>query len=408
MRAPRLPTQRFANRTNAGNSTLVTIIRSVPERLRTGLRASERGEIAVASTAQAPANQGASSPSNSSHNSTGPVSRNLTDDEILGLGVRTRTRRAEVGERTAEAAEDPALVAERADPGTADQIEVSGEEMPQEYREVFEANPELRSAWDDARAYRQAFSSPEEARAATRALEDVRTLDRLFYSRRSDDHAQLAQMVAKLDPESFSSLAKAMANVATVGQAEVKEHEGSSAGKELASTPRERAVEQNRPDKPERERFVQAANEDAVRSVLTAIESQVDRVLPGNSPSGARNRLVGEIYRELDASLQANPEFAKQVRQALQSGKLDAGHRTAVVSFITSRARQGLPAAIKRVLGEWTSTVLATTGERHARQRSAENRVDIGGARGSAEAHRARSPRDIDYKRMSDTEILNL
>jgi hypothetical protein len=211
-----------------------------------------------------------------------------------------------------------------------------------------------------------------------------------------------------LDPASFASLAKAMATLATEPQG-AKTQESPNAPSSTGERLTEPLPSPDHSDAADvRERFVHEANEEAVRSVLSAIESQVDRVLPSNSSSAARNRFVGEIYRELDKSLQSNPDFAKRVRQAFQSGKLDAGHRSAVVSLIAGRAKQGLPSALKRVLGEWTSTILASNGERLARQRSAESRVDIGGARGGAEAHRARSPRDIDYRRMSDADILNL
>jgi hypothetical protein len=155
--------------------------------------------------------------------------------------------------------------------------------------------------------------------------------------------------------------------------------------------------------------FLQGANAEAVKSVLSAIESQVDRLLPEKVSSGARNRVVSEIYRELDSSLQSNGQFGRQLRGALRSGDLDGRHHSAVVSLIVGRARQALPSVAKRVLNEWTSTILAASQDRRARQRSAESRVDIGGSRGTgSEGHHARSPRDIDYGRMSDADILNL
>jgi len=362
----------------------------------------------VESISEVQANQRVNTTRNNADGTTVPAKRSLTDDEILGLGIRNRTRR-DTRQQAAEAGENATDSVSRPDLETGD----SGDavtEMPQEYREVLEANPELKRAWDDAQVYRQIFATPEEAQTATRIVEDVRTLDRLFYSNRAEDHTRLAHLVAELDPAAFASLAKVMASVANEAHGEGKPEESakvaSSTGEKGADGARTQTHDLETADA--RERFVRAANEEAIRSVLGAIESQVDRVLPGNTGTAARNRLVGEIYRELDNSLQSNPEFAKHVRHAFQSGRLDARHRSAVASLITSRAKQSLPAAVKRVLGEWTSTVLATTGERQTRQRSAENRVDIGGARGGAEPHRARSPRDIDYKRMSDADILNL
>ena len=72
---------------------------------------------------------------------------------------------------------------------------------PASFRGIFEANPELRQAWQDANAYRETFATPEAARAATAQLADLNHMDALFFSRRPEDHAELARAVATLDPE---------------------------------------------------------------------------------------------------------------------------------------------------------------------------------------------------------------
>jgi hypothetical protein len=96
------------------------------------------------------------------------LSRNSSDDEILGLLTesRRRTRR--------------------------------------------EANHEGRDAWQEARAYRETFAMSEEARAATASLGDLNRMDALFFSRRPEDDAGLARAVSNLNPEAFASLARAM------------------------------------------------------------------------------------------------------------------------------------------------------------------------------------------------------
>ena len=81
----------------------------------------------------------------------------------------------------------------------------------------------------------------------------------------------------------------------------------------------------------------------------------------------------------------------------------------AIVSLITGRARQALPAVAKRVLSEWTSTIVAANQERRNRQRVAERRIDISGSSGAGnDGRRPLSPRDINYSRMSDADILNM
>ncbi|MFZ0463529.1 MAG: hypothetical protein WAL82_14055, partial [Candidatus Acidiferrales bacterium] len=68
-----------------------------------------------------------------------------------------------------------------------------------------------------------------------------------------------------------------------------------------------------------------------------------------------------------------------------------------------------LPAVAKRVIGEWTQSIVGANRERLARHESASKRVDIAGASPSDGVNRKPlSPRDVDYKRLSDADILNL
>jgi hypothetical protein len=155
--------------------------------------------------------------------------------------------------------------------------------------------------------------------------------------------------------------------------------------------------------------FLNAVNAAAVEGVVAAIESQVERLLPEGVAKNARTRVVGEIYRELDATLRSNPQFAAQLRDAFSSGSLDDGHHRAIVSLLTGRARQALPGVAKRVMNEWTSTVVSAAHERRTRQRTAERRVDIAGSGGAGnDGRRSMSPRDLDYARLTDADILNL
>ena len=160
---------------------------------------------------------------------------------------------------------------------------------------------------------------------------------------------------------------------------------------------------------PAQEQFFHSTNAAAVEGVVEAIEAQVERLLPDGISKSARNRVVGEIYRELDSTLRANRTLTQQMRDAFRSGGLDTNHQKAIVSLITGRARQALPGVAKRVLNEWTTTVVSANQERRARQHTAERRVDIGGTGGAGnEGRHSMGPREINYARMSDADILNL
>jgi hypothetical protein len=391
-----------------------------------------------------------------SSNTTAPapvLNRNSSDDEILGLVTHLPRRNAPRGvngsgrEATAQAAE----------PRTNEQLEIdfgveeapkgvgrssatnaetpetngSGEVEPEHLRAALDANPELRDAWREASAYRETFATPDEARAATALLGDLNRMDALFYSRRPEDHAELARQVAKLDPEAFASLARAMNALANDGARQSRDATRSDGVRQGAiehamrlqqlaqdQTPDQK---QNQVQNQNRQRdaaaaltpaqmdFFHSTNAAAVSSVVDAIESQVERLLPEGISKSAHNRVVGEIYRELDNTLRGNRALGQQMRDAFRSGGLDEEHQRAIVSLVTGRARQALPGVAKRVLNEWTTTVVSANHERRARQRTAERRVDIAGSGGAGnDGRRAVTPRELDYSRMSDADILNL
>jgi hypothetical protein len=345
-----------------------------------------------------------------------------TDDEILSIAPEPVSREAEAKGRR-RISEAAAVSADESVSETPTQGRLS--EAPQHLRSVLDANPELRSAWEQASEYKQSFATPEKAREATALLADLNRMDSLFFSTRPEDHEELARAVAELDPVAFHTFARAITGQLNQQRStESAKNQPTSISSSQGRQPLQpgRAGEEAQPSNEiqgtdkgsahlvnEQSAFLQAANASAVEGVLMAIESQVERLLPEGISKSARNRVVGEIYRELDASLQSNKELTRQTREILRSGGLDMEHQRAVVSLITSRARQALPGVAKRVLGEWTTTLVASTQERRTRQRAAEGRVDIAGTGGAAnDGRRPMTPREIDYARLSDADILNL
>ncbi|MGA7842918.1 MAG: hypothetical protein WCA34_18530 [Candidatus Acidiferrales bacterium] len=395
----------------------------------------------------------------SSANTPAPVlNRNSSDDEILGLVTQLPHLARRNGRREANGNGREAT-AKILEPNPDDQLEmdfavdefpkgargssttnaetapanVGAAAEPEHLRAALDANPELRDAWREASAYRETFATPEEARAATAQLGDLNRMDALFYSRRPEDHAELAREVAKLDPDAFASLARAMNALANDGARkkgeadriasarQVPGENTSQAQRPTQEHPQNQELYQNQVQSQNNQRdaatgltpaqmdFFHSTNAAAVSSVVDAIESQVERLLPDGISKSARNRVVGEIYRELDTTLRGNRALGQQMRDAFRSGGLDEEHQRAIVSLVTGRARQALPAVAKRVLNEWTSTVVSANHERRARQRTAERRVDIAGSGGAGnDGRRAVTARDLDYSRMSDADILNM
>jgi hypothetical protein len=356
--------------------------------------------------------------------------RYASDDQILGIASAATPPRANGTDLdsdafSADATADSGAAANAenvaADDAAASSDAANNAEGNPQIQAALDANPELRRAWREAQSYRQSFATPEEAKAATALLGDLNRMDALFFSRRPEDHAELARAVSSLDPVAFASLVQAMNELAGGARLETAQQPGSATlGSEATNSPTSDVQRQNsltssarhdaQPGVPPAQiEFLHAANAAAVQGVLDAIETQVDRLLPEGVSKTARNRVVGEIYRELDGSLGTNRQLGQQMRDAFRSGNLDAAHQRAIVSLVTGRARQPLPGIAKRVLNEWTSTVVAANQDRLARQRAAAHRVDIAGSGHGADGdRRSLGPRDVDYTRMSDSDILNL
>lgn len=341
-----------------------------------------------------------------------------TDDEILGLTTSAIKSPGDDEFIDSEADDSERVDTEDGDTGadvreaTNEKAEAAETAETEALNTILAGNAELKSAWDDAKAYREVFESPEKAREAVTLLSDLDRMDALFFSSRASDHARLAESIAELDANAFASLAKSMAN-----EAERRENKGSTSRSNVASNngntsqPKDSTARNSEEStlKSSQEAFLQTTNAATVQSVVDAIETQVERLLPEGASKTTKNRVTGEIYRELDAALRDNRQLAEQLRDALRSGSLDASHQRAIVTLITGRARQALPSVAKKVMDEWTSTALAANRNRRERQRTAEQRVDIAGSGGAGnDGLRGRSPRDVDYARLSDADILNL
>jgi hypothetical protein len=167
--------------------------------------------------------------------------------------------------------------------------------------------------------------------------------------------------------------------------------------------------------------FFHSTNAAAVQQIVRAIESQVNQLLPQSVSAGTKTRIVGEIYRDLDSALRANRQLSEQLRGAFHFAAADVANQggnqqanlqarqQAIVALVAGRAKQALPSIAKRVIGEWTHSVVSANRERLTRHDSAAKRVDISGSGPSDGVNRKPiSPRELNYKRLSDADILNL
>jgi hypothetical protein len=153
--------------------------------------------------------------------------------------------------------------------------------------------------------------------------------------------------------------------------------------------------------------FEQSTNDAVVSDVSRAIERALDRTLPNGIADGARKRISADTLSEVHTALRGDRQLASQVAGALRNSQFDSAARDAITRLIVSRARGVVPEAARRVIGEWTGSVLASHRERTSKQQASSSRVDlIGGALPQAVPQRAVKSTDINYRATSDEDIL--
>jgi len=165
--------------------------------------------------------------------------------------------------------------------------------------------------------------------------------------------------------------------------------------------------------------FERSTNDTVARDVRSAVGDTLARVLPEGIAEGAGRRIGDDIFNEIHRTLAADRMLSEQVGEILRGPSREFGangwrfgtaEQQRVASLLAGRAKQLVPGVARRVIGEWTSSVLGASRSKAARQASAASRVDIAAPGGSLDSMplRAMSRREVDYASMSDDEILGM
>ncbi len=179
--------------------------------------------------------------------------------------------------------------------------------------------------------------------------------------------------------------------------------------------------------------FEKAANEDLERSVGAAISRTLEQALPnlqgssGQGDAGARHgvplreSLGLAVRQDVEAALKGDRQLGEQIVEILSARRFDNETRPQVVRLIDDRARQLVPSAAKRVINDWTQTTLVAHRGSAARAdaASARREVEPAGSLSGMAAASINSPRAafarpasdsrrLDYRKLSDEQILNL
>jgi len=362
----------------------------------------------------------------------------------------------------------------------------------EEARELWEG---VQRAQREAAAYREAFATPEDARAlkeiypggvaeAKSAAERARELaeiDAVFFGTAGKPAEELragrTALVEKLyaqDPAAFREMVETGARIlgrVPGGQRPVAGEEGRAGQQDATILPRSLHSEsqttrlsgrddkstndagnngrtdreaqpgvpfsaQDRPVPQEvasryRE-FERATNAELEKSVGGAIGRAMEAALPNlrhanvvageGQASPLQERLRAAVKEELETALRSDASLGEQVARVLSGRRFDEGTRAQVVRLIDARAQQLVPGAVRRVVGAWTQATLgsrrtdagAGRGEmeqRVERASSSSQRTVSGdsvGNRNAQTAGRSVSRGRVDYRKMSDEQILGM
>jgi hypothetical protein len=311
---------------------------------------------------------------------------------------------------------------------------------PQNGEEARELWNGMQQARQEAAAYREVFARPEEARAAAdraRLLDDI---DRAYFAGDAQQRSRLAAVMLREDPAAFGEMVfaglRALEEAGKQGN-----REGNAASSQTMQAAQGESSASNREARnpspgshtPDSEQlaayasFERAANQELEQSVGGAIERTLDQALPNANRADSvamKGRLAATIRQDIEKALQDDRQLGQQVAQILSARKLNDESRAQVVRLIGERARQLVPGAAKRVLQDWTQTTLAAHRSRTNQNEAATTRSDLTPASGDARSsrtetadgsrlstrneNRGSNEKKVDYRKLSDDQILNL
>jgi hypothetical protein len=149
-----------------------------------------------------------------------------------------------------------------------------------------------------------------------------------------------------------------------------------------------------------------------ISSATSEIESAIRKALPAVEDAQL-GRMKKEAYEQVLGLLNAQPQTVSQVnsyREAAQKGRRGIADHKAIVNFMTQRARQVIPKAVKSVVDEWSGKVLKlNTDKLNKRKDIAASTKDVGsGPQGTTSAATSLPSNTNGKPRSADTILKEL
>ena len=385
----------------------------------------------------------------------------LTDEQILGLAPDEAAapsadeRAGESAQPSTSSVDGTSSTAETRTRALAPQAEPPGwlaermrdPRLGEEARGLWEGS---QNAQREAAAYREAFGTPEEARAlkeiypggaaqAKAAAERAGALaeiDAAFFGAPGKSPEELragrTQLVERLytqDPAAFREMAEAARQILErAGATQPPAVSIANAAPNATPPPSSTSPVPNEVANLYRE-FERATNADLEKSVGAAIGKAMEAALPNlkqaertgvsadGQPRPLQERLAAAVREEVEAALKSDAALGEQVARVLGGRRFDQTSRGQVVRLIDTRAQQLIPGAVRRVVGSWTAATLGSqkpTPAAEKKETTAAVRSTNGAphvlpdGRVAPNESRNSTPHRVDYRKWSDEQILDM
>jgi hypothetical protein len=149
-------------------------------------------------------------------------------------------------------------------------------------------------------------------------------------------------------------------------------------------------------------------NENADKTVYGALDTdiggQLSKLLPKTS-EGLRGRIARDVHGEIQKAIREDAGLKLRLANLMRNGGINRQTQEQVSNLLISKARLIMPGAVKRVVNEYTASVMASRQAVNDKQAAAASRTDVSGARPNPIAQRAISKEEANG--MSFEDILN-
>jgi hypothetical protein len=152
-----------------------------------------------------------------------------------------------------------------------------------------------------------------------------------------------------------------------------------------------------------RQDFNQAVDQTVQGSLDGEITAQLSKLLPKTS-DGLRGRIARDVHSEIQKAISGDAGLKLRLQNLMRTGGINRQTQEQVANLLTSKAKQIMPGAVKRVVNEYTASVMASRKEVTDKQTQAASRVDV--STGARPGTGVRVLTRDEAREMSDMDIL--